>query len=303
MAHDYYDRPSTAGVRQPPIRRAAELSLHRRHAGSNSVPAMGLLTQHEVKVFATATGACSSARASAARDFWLARPQRDRAFGAMLIGASRVSSRRSWAGYHPRRRSRNFQRNRLRRRRDARRSSRSPAGRSSPSRRRLRRSARPFCRSFPSRRRFRDFALLVTNVLLYINQTFPDLRCRRARGQADAGRASRGGERGGYAAIGALAYLWPLAMIVGGRLPASARLVSLLAALADHGRRRPAVRPLGRARSPRRSPRRSRMTIIAANLHGVLMAAALARFRFLTSPAHFRSPLARSQMLRATAAT
>ena len=73
------------------------------------------------------------------------------------------------------------------------------------------------------------FALLVANIL-YINQ-FPDLR-------ADALSAKRtmvvrlgaANARWGYAAIGALAYLWPLAMIVGGRLPA-ATLVSLVAAL------------------------------------------------------------------------
>ena len=80
--------------------------------------------------------------------------------------------------------------------------------------------------------------------------------------------------RWGYAAIGALAYLWPLAMILTGRLPAAA-LVSLIAALATLK----AARVLwGAADRPKALAPALAMTIVAANAHGVLMAAALAFF-------------------------
>ena len=81
--------------------------------------------------------------------------------------------------------------------------------------------------------------------------------------------------RWGYATIGALAYLWPLTMIIAGRLPA-ATLVSLLAAFATLK----AARVLwGDAERPKALAPALAMTIVAANVHGILMAAALAVFR------------------------
>ena len=80
--------------------------------------------------------------------------------------------------------------------------------------------------------------------------------------------------RWGYATIGALAYLWPLAMVLAQRLPA-ATLVSLLAAGATFA----AARILwGAADRPKALALALAMTIVAANAHGVLMAATLAVF-------------------------
>ncbi|WP_294534052.1 prenyltransferase [uncultured Rhodoblastus sp.] len=117
------------------------------------------------------------------------------------------------------------------------------------------------------------FALLVANVL-YINQ-FPDLRADAQCGKRTlVVRLGAAKARWGYAAIGTLAYVWPLAMILAGRLPA-ATLVSLLAAPATLK----ATRVLwGSADQPRALAPALAMTIVAANLHGVLMAAALAIF-------------------------
>jgi len=117
------------------------------------------------------------------------------------------------------------------------------------------------------------FALLVANVL-YINQ-FPDIG-------ADASASKRtlvvrlgpAKARWGYAVIGALAYLWPLAMVFNGRLPA-ATLASLAAALATLA----ALHVLwGAADRPKALAPALMLTILAANAHGVLMAAALGLF-------------------------
>jgi 1,4-dihydroxy-2-naphthoate octaprenyltransferase len=117
------------------------------------------------------------------------------------------------------------------------------------------------------------FALLVANVL-YINQ-FPDLRADALAGKRTlVVRLGAANARWGYVAIGTLAYLWPLTMIFAGRLPA-ATLVSLLAALATLK----ATRVLwGAADRPKALAPALAMTIVAANVHGVLMAAALAVF-------------------------
>jgi 1,4-dihydroxy-2-naphthoate octaprenyltransferase len=117
------------------------------------------------------------------------------------------------------------------------------------------------------------FALLVANVL-YINQ-FPDLRADALSGKRTVVvRLGAANARWGYVTIGTLAYLWPLAMIFAGRLP-TATLVSLLAALATLK----ATRVLwGAADRPKELAPALAMTIVAATVHGILMAAALAVF-------------------------
>ena len=117
------------------------------------------------------------------------------------------------------------------------------------------------------------FALLVANVL-YINQ-FPDLSADALAGKRTlVVRLGPMNARWGYAAIGALAYLWPLAMVLAGRLPA-ATLVSLAAAAATFA----ASRILwGAADRPKALAPALPLTIVAANANGLLMAAALAMF-------------------------
>jgi 1,4-dihydroxy-2-naphthoate octaprenyltransferase len=117
------------------------------------------------------------------------------------------------------------------------------------------------------------FALLVANIL-YINQ-FPDLSADALAGKRTlVVRVGSMNARWGYAAIGALAYLWPLAMVLAGRLPA-ATLVSLAAAAATFA----AARILwGAADRPKALAPALPLTIVAANANGLLMAAALALF-------------------------
>ncbi len=117
------------------------------------------------------------------------------------------------------------------------------------------------------------FALLVANVL-YINQ-FPDLRADAFSGKRTlVVRLGAANARWGYATIGTLAFLWPLTMVLEGRLPVAA-LVSLLAALATAK----ATSVLwGAADRPKTLAPALAMTIIAANVHGILIAAALAVF-------------------------
>jgi len=118
------------------------------------------------------------------------------------------------------------------------------------------------------------FALLVANVL-YINQ-FPDLRADAKAGKRTlVVRLGPANARWGYAVIGALAYLWPLAMGFSGRLPA-ATLFSLVAALATLA----ALRVLwGAADQPKALAPALPLTILAASAHDLLMAATLALFR------------------------
>ncbi len=115
------------------------------------------------------------------------------------------------------------------------------------------------------------YALLVANVL-YINQ-FPDIRADALAGKRTmVVRLGPANARFGYAMIGALAYLWSLAMVLSGRLPA-ASLASCLAALATFA----AARVLwGAADRPKALAPALPLTIAAASAYGLLMAAALA---------------------------
>ena len=117
------------------------------------------------------------------------------------------------------------------------------------------------------------FALLVANVL-YINQ-FPDIRADALTGKRTmVVRLGAAKARWGYALIGALAYLWPLACALSGRLPA-ATLASLLAAFATAA----ALKVLwGAADQPKALAPALPLTILAASAHGLLMAATLALF-------------------------
>lgn len=114
------------------------------------------------------------------------------------------------------------------------------------------------------------FALLVANVL-YINQ-FPDVRADSLAGKRTlVVSLGVGTARWGYAAIGALCYGWVLAMILAGRLPQLA-LASLIPAAASLA----AMNVLRRhAGEPQALAPAIKMTIVAAALHGLLLAAAL----------------------------
>jgi 1,4-dihydroxy-2-naphthoate octaprenyltransferase len=114
------------------------------------------------------------------------------------------------------------------------------------------------------------FALLVANVL-YINQ-FPDVKADAQAGKRTmVVRLGVARARWGYALIALLTYGWVLAMVAFGLLPAVA-LVSLLAAAASFG----ALRVLWRhAAEPARLAPAIKLTIVAASLHGLLLAAAL----------------------------
>lgn len=115
------------------------------------------------------------------------------------------------------------------------------------------------------------FALLVANVL-YINQ-FPDVAADAQAGKRTlVVRLGAPAARWGYVTIAALCYGWVIAMVAAGRLPAVA-LVSLLAAVASVG----AARVLWRAaENPPALEPAIKLTILAASLHGLLLAAALA---------------------------
>jgi 1,4-dihydroxy-2-naphthoate polyprenyltransferase len=115
------------------------------------------------------------------------------------------------------------------------------------------------------------FALLVANVL-YINQ-FPDVRADALAGKHTlVVRLGVNRARHGYTLIAALCYGWVLAMIALGTLPAIA-LIALLPAIASWK----AAQNLARhAAEPRLLVPGIKLTILAASLHGLLLAAALA---------------------------
>jgi 1,4-dihydroxy-2-naphthoate octaprenyltransferase len=118
------------------------------------------------------------------------------------------------------------------------------------------------------------FALLVANIL-YINQ-FPDVKADAAAGKRTVVvRLGVARARWGYALIALLTYGWVLAMVAAGLLPAGA-LVSLLAGVASLG----ALRVLWRhAAEPAQLVPALKLTILAASLHGLLLAGALALSR------------------------
>ena len=117
------------------------------------------------------------------------------------------------------------------------------------------------------------FALLVANVL-YINQ-FPDIAADAQTGKRTlVVRLGALAARWGYVLIAMLCYGWVLAMVARGNLPAVA-LVSLLPAAASFA----AARGLwGAAENPPALAPAIKLTIVAASLHGLLLAAALAFF-------------------------
>jgi 1,4-dihydroxy-2-naphthoate octaprenyltransferase len=115
------------------------------------------------------------------------------------------------------------------------------------------------------------FALLVANVL-YINQ-FPDVKADTQAGKRTlVVRLGVQRARWGYALIALLCYGWVLAMALLGHLPAVA-LISLLPAIASFK----AAQNLARhAAQPMQLVPGIKLTILAASLHGLLLAAALA---------------------------
>jgi 1,4-dihydroxy-2-naphthoate octaprenyltransferase len=114
------------------------------------------------------------------------------------------------------------------------------------------------------------FALLVANVL-YINQ-FPDVHADAHAGKRTVVvRLGVANARWGYALIAALCYAWVVAMVANGRLPTLA-LISLLGAVPSLA----ALRNLwGHADQPAQLVPAIKLTIVAASLHGLLLAAAL----------------------------
>jgi 1,4-dihydroxy-2-naphthoate polyprenyltransferase len=115
------------------------------------------------------------------------------------------------------------------------------------------------------------FALLVANVL-YINQ-FPDVKADAQAGKHTVVvRLGVQRARWGYALIALLCYGWVLAMTLLGHLPGVA-LISLLPAIASFK----AAQNLARhAAQPTQLVPGIKLTILAASLHGLLLAVALA---------------------------
>jgi 1,4-dihydroxy-2-naphthoate octaprenyltransferase len=121
------------------------------------------------------------------------------------------------------------------------------------------------------------FALLVANVL-YINQ-FPDIAADARAGKCTVVvRMGTSGARYGYALIALLCYGWVSVMIATGHLPALAA-VSLLGALPSFA----ALRILWRhAAHPGELEPAIKLTILAALLHGLLLAGVLVLDHYLT---------------------
>jgi len=115
------------------------------------------------------------------------------------------------------------------------------------------------------------FALLVANVL-YINQ-FPDVKAdTQAEKRTVVVRLGLRGARWGYALIAGLCYAWVAAMIALGQLPVAAA-VSLLPAVASF---KAAQNLFACAAAPQQLVPGIKLTILAASLHGLLLAGALA---------------------------
>ncbi len=115
------------------------------------------------------------------------------------------------------------------------------------------------------------FALLVANVL-YINQ-FPDVKADALAGKRTlVVRLGVRRARWGYALIALLCYGWVTAMVALGQLP-SVALISLLPALASF---KAATNLARHAAHPLQLVPGIKLTILAASLHGLLLAVALA---------------------------
>ena len=115
-----------------------------------------------------------------------------------------------------------------------------------------------------------SYALLVTN-LLYINQ-FPDRKADESAGKRHwVVRLGPGRARWGYLVIGFVAYGWLVAAVAAGRLPDFA-LIALLSAPMTWKAGTHLVR---HATEPRQLEPAIRMTIGAASVHGLLLAAGL----------------------------
>ncbi|MDP1526428.1 MAG: prenyltransferase [Rhodocyclaceae bacterium] len=115
------------------------------------------------------------------------------------------------------------------------------------------------------------FALLVANVL-YINQ-FPDIKADTLAGKYTlVVRLGTQRARWGYALIALLCYGWVLVMVAVGQLPLVA-LIALLPALASF---KAAQNLAHHAATPAALLPGIKLTIMAATLHGLLLAAVLA---------------------------
>lgn len=114
------------------------------------------------------------------------------------------------------------------------------------------------------------FALHVANIL-YINQ-FPDLKADAIAGKRTiVVRLGAEGAKWGYPLIALLAHFWLLAMVIDGQLPIFALLATLtlpLSLFASLSLLRDASRPALLVPA-------IKQTILAANLHGLLLVAAL----------------------------
>jgi 1,4-dihydroxy-2-naphthoate octaprenyltransferase len=120
-----------------------------------------------------------------------------------------------------------------------------------------------------------SYALLVAN-LLYINQ-FPDRRGDEAAGKRTlVVRLGAEQARWGYLIIALLAYGWLVLMVGREVLPQKAAGAALTLVLSFHAARE----LLAHADTPAELGKAIRLTIIAANLHGLLLAAALAFARW-----------------------
>jgi 1,4-dihydroxy-2-naphthoate octaprenyltransferase len=121
-----------------------------------------------------------------------------------------------------------------------------------------------------------SYALLVTNIL-YINQ-FPDRKADEATGKHHwVVRLGPDRARWGYAVIASAAFLWLVGAVIAGMLPWPALVALLPAAMSAR-----AARDLVRfATQPRALEPAIKLTIAAASLHGLLLAAALVAGRLV----------------------